>query len=81
MTWHNFWIFSGIPYFTSKSSKVTKLYIINIPSVEMVRMNKVSDDFGVKMPKLDFNPHVNTFGIDAHEYRPNLTPPLFFLIL
>ena len=39
-------------------------------------MYTVSDDFGVKMPELDFTPHVNTVGIDAHEYRPVLTSPL-----
>ena len=39
-------------------------------------MYTVSDDFGVKMPEFDFTPHVNTVGIDAHEYRSILTPTL-----
>ena len=43
-------------------------------------MYTVSDDFGVKMPELDFTPHVNTVGIDAHEYRPILTPPLCLIL-
>ena len=29
-------------------------------------MYTVSDDFGVKMPEVDFTPNVNTVGIDAH---------------
>ena len=43
-------------------------------------MYTVSDDFGVKMPELDFTPHVNTVGIDAHEYRPILTQPLCLIL-
>ena len=43
-------------------------------------MYAVSDDFGVKMLELDFTPRVNTVEIDAHEYRPILTPPLCIIL-
>ena len=43
-------------------------------------MYTLSDDFGVKMPELDFTPHENTVGMDAHEYRPILTPTLCLIL-